>query len=99
MAYRPKTVAGNIVAALLVVAAVPIVLWAAVTLSGPAVWISLVIVTLASIAVYLWRRRVNAARERAWVGAFTFADVVERMHTREALHIPIRERHHAPLTA
>ena len=98
MAYRPKTIAGNIVAALFIIAAVPIVLWAAVTLSGPAVWISLVIITLASIAVYLWRRRVSAARERAWVGTFTFADVVKRMHAREALQIR-RERHHAPSTA
>jgi uncharacterized membrane protein YhhN len=99
MAYRPKTVRGNIFAALVVIAAVPAVLWAAVTLSGPIVWISLIVIALASIAVYLWLRRDNAARQRAWVGAYSFADVTKRMRAREALQLPARSGHRVPSNA
>jgi alpha/beta superfamily hydrolase len=41
------------------------------------------------VALYIWRRRVEAARERAWVGAFSFGDVVARMRARETRQIAL----------
>jgi hypothetical protein len=99
MAYWPKTLRGKVFASLLFIAAVPVVLWAAISLSGPIVWLSLVVAALAFIAVYAWRRRDNAARERAWVGAYSFANVVERMRAREALQLPARRGHRVPAGA
>jgi hypothetical protein len=99
VAQWPKTVRGNVFAVLLVIVAAPIALWAAITLSGPVVWISLGVVALACIAAYLWRRNDNAARERAWVGAYSFADVVERMRARELLQLPARRGHRTPSSA
>jgi Flp pilus assembly protein TadB len=87
MAYWPKTVRGNVLAVLLIVAAAPAVLMIAVLLSGPWVWAALVAVALASIALHVWRRRVEAARERAWVGAFSFGDVVASLRERDALDL------------
>ena len=48
------------------------------TLSSPWVWGSLCVVVLASFALFAWRRHVEATRERAWTGAFSFANVVAR---------------------
>jgi hypothetical protein len=99
MAHWPKTVPGKVLDSLLVIAAVPVVLWAAVTLSGPVVWISLGVAALTSIAVYLWRRKLNTAREQTWIGAFSFADVVKGMRAREALQVSARRGHREPSTA
>jgi membrane protein implicated in regulation of membrane protease activity len=87
MAHWPKTVSGNLFVFALVVLVTPIVVWIAVSLSGPLVWASLAIVALASVALYAWRRRVESARDRAWVGQFSFGDVVRRMRAREALDV------------
>ena len=85
MAHWPKTLRGNVLTVLLIVAATPLVVIVANALSGPIVWAGLVLVALTFLALYVWRRRVDAARERAWVGAFSFGDVVARMRAREAL--------------
>jgi hypothetical protein len=87
MAQWPKTTRGNVLTVLLIVAAAPFVWIAAVALSGPLVWATLVLVALASIVLYVWRRRVEAARERAWVGAFSFGDVVASLRARDALDL------------
>jgi membrane protein implicated in regulation of membrane protease activity len=89
MAHWPKTLRGNILTVLLIVAATPVVVMVvaivATALSGPLVWGGLALVALTSVALYIWRRRVDDARERAWVGAFSFGDVVASMRAREAL--------------
>ena len=54
-------------------------------LSGPWFWGPLAVLAAATLVVVLWRRRLEAARERAWVGSFSFADVVERRRTEDAL--------------
>jgi hypothetical protein len=45
---------------------------------GPWMWAGLALLAMAAGAVALHMRRVEAARERAWVGAFSFGDVVAR---------------------
>jgi hypothetical protein len=85
MAHWPKTVSGNLLLFLFTIAAAPIVVWAAVLLSGPLVWASLVVVALMVVALVIRRRRIDAARERAWVGSFSFGDVVRRRRAKETL--------------
>jgi 4-amino-4-deoxy-L-arabinose transferase-like glycosyltransferase len=85
MANRPKTLGGNVLTVLLTVAAMPLLVIAVTALSGPLVWAGLALVALTCVALYIWRRRVDDARERAWVGAFSFGDVVASMRAREAL--------------
>jgi 4-amino-4-deoxy-L-arabinose transferase-like glycosyltransferase len=85
MAHWPKTLRGNILTVLLIVAATPVVAIVATALSGPLVWGGLALIALTCVALYIWRRRVDDARERAWVGAFSFGDVVASMRAREAL--------------
>ena len=87
MAHWPKSIFGNVILFLLALGIVPIVVWMAVSLSGPLVWAALAAVALACVAVYAWRFRAERARERAWVGAFSFGDVIERMRAREAVQI------------
>jgi hypothetical protein len=48
------------------------------------------VVALMAVAFYLWRRRVEAGRERAWVGEFSFGDVVRRRRAEEALEVAAR---------
>ena len=55
------------------------------TLPGPWVWGPLTAIVLVSFVVFAWRRRLDAAQERAWTGAFSFAEVVERRREEEAL--------------
>jgi hypothetical protein len=85
--HWPKTIYGNVILFMLTLAIAPIVVWAAVSLSGPLVWAALTVVALAFIALSIRRRRIEAARERAWVGAFSFGDVIDRMRAREAVQV------------
>jgi apolipoprotein N-acyltransferase len=87
MANWPKTVSGNLLIVLFTIAFAPVLVWAAVIMSGPLVWASLIVVGLVIVGVFIRRRRVDAARERAWVGAFSFGDVVRRRHAKEALDV------------
>jgi hypothetical protein len=89
LAHWPKTPSGNLFLSMIVLGIAPIVIWVAVILSGPLVWASLAVVGLMGVALYIWRRRVEAARERAWVGAFSFGDVVARMRARETRQIAL----------
>ena len=85
MVHWPKTVYGNVILLMLTAAVAPVLVWAAVSLSGPVVWATLAIVSVAGVALYVRRRRIEAARERAWVGAFSFKDSVDQMRAREAV--------------
>ena len=87
--HWPKTVYGNVILFMLALMCIPVVVWVAVSLagSGPLVWAALAGVALMSFALVVWRRRTEAARERAWVGAFSFGDVIDRMRAREAVQV------------
>ncbi|HEU4464091.1 MAG TPA: hypothetical protein VFS53_03520 [Gemmatimonadota bacterium] len=49
---------------------------------------SAAVIALISVGLFVWYRRVEAKRERAWVGQFSFGDVIARMRAREAIAIP-----------
>jgi hypothetical protein len=84
MAHWPKTISGNIFTVALAIIVLPILVWFLITL--PAVFqLGLAAVALACVALFVWRSRVEAARERNWVGEFSFGDVVRRRHAEEAL--------------
>jgi hypothetical protein len=76
---------------LLIMVVMPFVVIVAIELSGPLVWTGLTLVALACVALYIWRRRVDEAAERAWVGAFSFGDVMARREAKEALEGSARE--------
>jgi membrane protein implicated in regulation of membrane protease activity len=89
MAYWPKTLRGNVLTVLLIVVGLPLLVFLAMSLSGPWVWAGLALVALTWVALYIWRRRIQRDRERAWVGAFSFGDMIESMRAREAVdHAP-----------
>jgi len=84
--HWPKTIYGNLILFMLALVIAPILVWAAVSISGPLGLVSVAVVALplACVAFFIRRRRVEAAREREWVGAFSFGDVIDRMRAREA---------------
>jgi hypothetical protein len=84
MAHWPKTVSGNLFTFGLMIIVVPMLVWFVVTLPS---WVLLGIAAAALVAIALvfWRRRLDAARERAWVGEFSFGDVVRRRRAAEEL--------------
>jgi membrane protein implicated in regulation of membrane protease activity len=89
MAHWPKTISGNIFTIALAAIVVPMVVWFLLTL--PALFqLGLAAVALACVALYVWRRRLESARERNWVGEFSFADVVTRRRDEEALEVAAR---------
>jgi hypothetical protein len=92
MAYWPKTLRGNVLTVLLIVVGIPIAVIVVIALSGPLVWGGLALVAITSVALYIWRRIVQHARERDWVGAFSFGDMVASMKARHALDHPARAR-------
>jgi hypothetical protein len=86
MAQWPKTVRGKLFYISLTVVVVPLAVWFLMTLPSLFLW-GLGAVGLASVALVLWRRRLESARERAWVGEFSFGDVVARRRADEALEV------------
>jgi membrane protein implicated in regulation of membrane protease activity len=50
---------------------------------GPWMWGGLALVAIAVVAIVIHMRRVEAARERAWVDSFSFGDVVARRRAEE----------------
>jgi len=90
MAYWPKTLRGNVLTVLLIVVGLPLLVFLAISLSGPLVWAGLALGALTWVAVYFWRRRVEHTRDRASVGAFSFGDMIASMRAREALDHPAR---------
>lgn len=84
MARWPRTATGKWFYVGMIAVVVPLTLWFLVTVPSYVLW-GLAVVLLAAIALSMWRRRLDAARERAWVGEFSFGDVVGRMKARDAL--------------
>jgi K+ transporter len=84
MAHWPRTVYGNVMMLLLAIGITPMLVSLAGSLTHPLVWVPLVLGGLVFIALAAWRRRVEAARERAWIGSFSFGDVIADMRAREA---------------
>jgi membrane protein implicated in regulation of membrane protease activity len=97
MAHWPKTIRGNALALLGIIVAVPVVGIIAVALSGPAVWAGLVIITFTTVALIVWRRRIQSTRERTWTREFSFASVVVTMRAKEAAEALIVEQRRAEL--
>lgn len=79
MALRPKTITGKLFVVGLIVVA--FVAW----MSGPVVWAVIAVLAVAATLWYLRYRRIQRARSEAFVGEFSFGDVVQRMRTRAAL--------------
>ena len=86
MVHWPKTVSGNLFTIGLAVVVVPLLVWFFVTLPGFVLW-GIAAAVVASVALVIWRRKVEAARERAWVGEFSFGDVVARRRAAEELEL------------
>ena len=86
MAHWPKTVSGNLFTFALILLVAPLLVWFVITLPS---WVFGVfaVLALAGVALVLWRRRLDAARERAWVGQFSFGDVVRRRKAAEELEL------------
>jgi membrane protein implicated in regulation of membrane protease activity len=89
MAHWPKTISGNIFTVALAIIVLPMLVWFLITL--PTVFqLGLAAVALGCVALVVWRRRIEATRERNWVGEFSFEDVVRRRHADEALEVAAR---------
>lgn len=85
MAHLPTTVRGTLIVFLFLAVAIPAVVWFAIVLSGPIAWISIAVVALVVIAIFLRRRQLDAARERAYDPALGFTNVVAKMRAENAL--------------
>jgi hypothetical protein len=99
MAHLPSSTIGRIYVVILVAAAIPLLIWVGVTLSGPVVWLSLGIVTFLVTAILLRRRQLEAARERAYDPTLGFTNVVARMRADNALADAQRAEQRAGRTA
>ena len=95
MAQWPKTVSGRSFYIAMIAVVVPLTMWFLMTVPSYVLW-ALGVIAIISVALYLWRRRLDAAREKAWVGEFSFRDVVGRMKARDTLD---RARESGTLTA
>jgi hypothetical protein len=89
MAHWPKTISGNIFTFAIAIIVVPMLVWFVITLPAMFLW-GLGAVALASVALLIWRRRLEGARERNWVGEFSFGDVVARRRDQEAVEVAAR---------
>lgn len=86
MAQWPRTARGNLFDISLAAVVVPPLVWFVATLPGFVLW-ALAFIALASVALFVWRRKVEGGRERGWVGEFSFGDVVRRQRAEEALEV------------
>jgi hypothetical protein len=80
MAHWPKTVRGNLLTVLLIVAALAFLAQVSVALSGTVVWTFTAVAALTTVAIYAWHRRAQTARDVAAVDAPSFGDVLRRRH-------------------
>ncbi len=86
MAQWPKTVRGKLFYVSLAVVVVPLAGWFLMTLPGVFIW-GLAAIAVGIVALLLWRRRLESARERAWVGEFSFGDVVARRRAKDKVEL------------
>ena len=84
MAHWPKTVSGKLFSVAFAAVIAPLIVWLVATLPAFVLWAGAGLV-VAAVALSLWRRKLDAARERAWVGQFSFGDVVRRRRARDGL--------------
>lgn len=84
MAHWPRTVTGKSFYVALIAVVVPLTVWFLMTVPSYVLW-ALGVIAIISVALSVWRRRLDAAREKAWVGEFSFGDVVGRMKARDGL--------------
>ena len=89
MAHWPKTISGNIFTIALLILVVPMVVWFLIALPAP-FQLGLAAIALACVVLSVWRHRLESARERNWVGEFSFGDVVRRRRDEEALEVAAR---------
>jgi hypothetical protein len=87
----PKTGTGRAFSIASIAVVVPPTAWFVVTVPSYVPY-ALGVIALVSVGVYVWRRKLDADRERAWVGEFSFGDVVGRMRARDALDRPREAR-------
>lgn len=85
MVHRPRSVIGYVFLFLITLGVAYVLVSVRDSLSSPLVWGPLAVIVLVSLAFFALRRRADAARERAWTGSFSFADVVDRRRDEEAL--------------
>jgi hypothetical protein len=78
MSEVSKTVRTHPVALLFAAIGVGLVVYLGITLSNPLVWGALALIAAVTTFLYVRGRRIDAARERAWEGSFSFGDVVAR---------------------
>ena len=84
MIHRPRSVIGYVFLFLIALGITPMVVSLAGSLSSPWLWASVAVIATTCVVVIARRRRIEAARERAWNGSFSFADAVAAMRAREA---------------
>ena len=85
MVQRPRSVVGYVIVFLITLGVGYVVVSLLDTLSSPWLWGPIAVIAVLSLLAFAWRRRVEEARERAWDGSFSFAEVVARRRTEDAL--------------
>ena len=85
MALRPKSVIGYVFLFMISFGVGYVVISGRDTLSNPWLWAPVAVIVAMSLVAFAWHRRVEAARERAWDGSFSFDKVVARRRAEEAL--------------
>ncbi len=80
----PKTVRMNLLVVFIGIAALAFLVQLSVALSGTVVWTSMAVVALATVAVYVWHRKAQTARDVAVADAPSFGDVLRRRTARGA---------------
>lgn len=87
MVHLPKSIYGNALLFLVTLGVVGIAVPVVAAVPGSLLAASAAAIVLMCVGLVVWRRRVEAGRERAWVGQFSFGDVIARMHAREAIAV------------
>jgi Flp pilus assembly protein TadB len=80
MSEASNSVRAHPIALLLAAIGVGLVVYLAIALSDPLVWIAVAVIAAVATFLYVRGRRIEAARERAWEGSFSlsFADARRR---------------------
>ena len=65
MAHWPRTATGKAFYVALIAVVVPLTVWFLVTVPSYVLW-ALGLIAIISVALVIWRRRLDAAREKAW---------------------------------
>jgi hypothetical protein len=85
MVHLPKSIYGVGLLLLVTLGVLGVAAQVAAAVPAPLLAASAAAVAVPTVALIVWRHAVEARRERAWVGEFSFGDVIARMRAREAL--------------